>query len=101
MSSGYSPLWKRTLIKTLPFLFKKCRAGNYHWFWDRLCFCGRHECCGSWHGGIYDIKTGKEYPPCECCDPYNIRTQYINRLEQNSEFLREETGRNCSYFGRI
>jgi len=35
------------------FLQKKCPADNYHWKWDRLCFC---------HGGrILDLKTGVEY----------------------------------------
>ena len=61
MTSGYTPLWKRILIRCLSFLFKVCHAGNFHWFRDRLCFCGEHTHTKDWHGGIYDFKTKSEY----------------------------------------
>lgn len=51
--SGYTPLWKRILIKTMPFLFKKCPEENYHWFWDKTCYCVAHI-----NGNkSYDFKT--------------------------------------------
>ena len=57
MSSGYSPWIHRKILYKVPKLYKKCREGNYHPFWDRLCFCGLDSYCGDWHGGIYDFKT--------------------------------------------
>lgn len=39
MASGYSPRWRRLLQKHTPFLFKVCPEGNYHWFWDKTCYC--------------------------------------------------------------
>lgn len=119
MSSGYSPLWRRLLLRFAPCLFQKCRQGNFHWFWDRLCFCGKHEYCGDWHGGIYDLKTKKEYQECHNCNPDSILSQYITRLEnernQATEELecickslndqgvptKDENGNRFSYWGRI
>lgn len=73
MASGYSPWWRRQLYK-IPGLFKKCPGGNYHWFWDRLCFCSIGESfstsdvpSGSWHGGIWDFKLKREYHDCSKC----------------------------------
>ena len=61
MASGYAPRWRRWLHRNAKFLFKRCPDGNYHWFWDRYCFC---RCCehigDEWHGGTLDFKTGKE-----------------------------------------
>jgi hypothetical protein len=37
--SSKSPWWRLLLYKYLPFLFIKCRAGNYHWKWDKYCKC--------------------------------------------------------------
>ena len=56
MSSSYSPLYKRILYKIAPFLFKRCFAGNYHWRWDRICYCMVHERTGQL-GGIYDFRN--------------------------------------------
>ena len=61
-------------IKILPFLFKKCPAGNYHWRWDKYCYCMMNEYGGlnDWHGGIYSFKTRSEilvppyHPNCRC-----------------------------------
>lgn len=39
MSSGHSPWWRRFLQKYLKFLFIVCPEGNYHWRWDKFCFC--------------------------------------------------------------
>ena len=61
MSSAYSPWIYRKLFYKVPFLYKRCPAGNYHKSWDRLCFCRLNESCGDWHGGVYDFKTGDEY----------------------------------------
>ena len=72
MSSGYSPWLHRKILYKIPGLFKVGPCGNYHLFWQRLCFCRQNEhCCGGpnpWHGGIYDFKTGAEYQPCEYCE---------------------------------
>ena len=56
MSSGYSPLYRRLLHKWLPFLFKKCPGGNYHWRWDKICYCMFNEYRGG-KGGIYDFRN--------------------------------------------
>jgi len=73
MSSSYSPWIYRKFLYHIPFLWKKCPEGNYHIFWDRLCFCRLNGYCGDWHGGIYDFKTGKEYQPCPYCERDNPR----------------------------
>ena len=39
MSSGYSPIWRRILFKIAPFIFSVCKEGNWHWRWDKKCFC--------------------------------------------------------------
>ena len=71
MSSCQTPRWKRLLHEATPFLFNKCPAGNMHWIWDRLCFCctNEYDACThkQWHGGILDLKTGREYQECEEC----------------------------------
>jgi hypothetical protein len=54
MSSGYSPWYKRKILYHIPGLFKKCEEGNYHWFWDRICFCDDNS-------DLVDLKTGKKY----------------------------------------
>jgi len=52
MTSVYSPWWKRKILYKIPLLFKKCLAGNYHWFWHEWCECGNQ------HGdGIYHFPT--------------------------------------------
>jgi hypothetical protein len=35
-----SPWWRMVLQQWCPFLFRVCGQGNYHWRWDRLCWCG-------------------------------------------------------------
>ncbi len=52
MASGYAPRWRRILYK-VPFLFKKCSSGNYHWRFDQYCYCRVNEHTSDWHGGIY------------------------------------------------
>ena len=47
--SGYTPLWRRILIKCCPFLFKKCPEENYHWVWHKTCHC------------VYGINGHKSY----------------------------------------
>ena len=54
MSSTYSPLYLRIMYKFLPFLFKKCPDGNYHWRWDRICICCE---CNGWKLIDYKTKT--------------------------------------------
>jgi len=55
MAGCYNPLWRRTLEKVLPFLFKQCPDGNSHWRWDRMCYCMTHERRGN-DGGVWDFK---------------------------------------------
>ena len=57
MAGARAPWWRRWLVKWLPFLFKSCPGGNYHWRWHRWCSCD----CG--HNGIAlrDLKTGRVY----------------------------------------
>ncbi len=52
--STRAPNWRRFLQTHAPFLFKRCRGGNYHWRWDRLCFCSANLI-------IEDLKTGAFY----------------------------------------
>jgi len=61
MANAKSNIRQRFMFKYLPFLYKRCPAGNYHKRWDRLCFCRMNEHCGDWHGGVFDLKTGEEY----------------------------------------
>lgn len=85
MASGYSKWYKRKILYRIPKLYKVCPAGNYHLFWDRLCFCRINEHCGSWHGGIYDLKTGVELQYCSYCNPGNTE-KYIRRWRLISQF---------------
>lgn len=39
------------------FYIKKQKCGNYHPFWDRLCFCLE----GENDNEIIDLKTGEQY----------------------------------------
>ena len=55
MSSGYSAWWKRKILYKIPKLFKLCPNGNYHWGWDRMCYCMYNEYHGK-EGGVYDFK---------------------------------------------
>lgn len=57
MASTKTPKKIILLHKIVPFLFKTCDGGNWHWKWDRLCFCQYNE---NGHK-IIDLKTGKEY----------------------------------------
>lgn len=84
MSSGYAPWWRRILYH-VPFLFKKCPEGNYHWFWDRLCFCRLNQCCGDFHGGVWDMKLKKEYQPYEICNPNGVLSDYIDKIGLKTE----------------
>lgn len=69
MASSYSPAWRRFLNRWMPFLFRRCNQGNYHWRTDVWCYCGQgSHCIGGprpWHGGIEYLRTGQEYhhPP--------------------------------------
>jgi len=59
----------RKIIRTLcPWLFTKCIGANYHWIWERLCWCCLNEHTYDFHGGIYDLKTKQEYQPCQQCE---------------------------------
>ena len=66
MASGYSTRWARIKHKIFPFMYKKCPAGNYHPRFDQLCYCRVNEFIisrteeESWHGGVYDFRTGLE-----------------------------------------
>jgi len=57
MSSSFAPWYCRYILYKIPFLYKKQACGNYHPFWDRLCFCLEGE-----NGNeIIDLKTGEQY----------------------------------------
>lgn len=88
MSSGYSPWIYRKILYRIPGLFKVCPGGNYHWFFDRLCFCrlGDHIAL-EWHGGIYDLKTGQEYQECAQC-----QTEDIAKREDQLDFFNQRIG---------
>ena len=49
--------WKRLLF----FIYRKCPAGNYHWIWQRFCFCRLHINDDGWKGGVYDMWKKREY----------------------------------------
>ncbi|KKL92193.1 hypothetical protein LCGC14_1887090 [marine sediment metagenome] len=67
MASGYAPWWKRLLLR-VPFLFKLCPGGNYHWRFDLYCHCRVNEHAysagtleeGAWHGGVYCFRHQHE-----------------------------------------
>ncbi len=67
MASGYAPRWRRILHR-VPFLFKRCPDGNYHWRTDPYCFCRRNVHTygtaeeGDWHGGVYCFDHRHEIP---------------------------------------
>lgn len=61
MASGRSPRWLRILHK-VPFLFKICPGGNYHWRFDLYCTCRWSEHEGDWRGGVYCFKHKQETP---------------------------------------
>jgi hypothetical protein len=65
--SAYSPRWRRFLQRRVPWLFKRCPVGNYHWRWDRFCYCRARCHTVAWHGGILDFKTGKEIREDHVC----------------------------------
>lgn len=68
MAGARTPRWRQFLHEAIPCLFNICPSGNFHWIWERMCYCGRHEHHGNWHGGLYDLKTKQEYQPCWLCD---------------------------------
>ena len=57
MSSSFAPWYCRYILYKIPFLYKKQKCGNYHPFWDRLCFCLE----GETDNEIIDLKTGEQY----------------------------------------
>jgi hypothetical protein len=59
MASGYSPRWRRFLQRHVRFLFTICIGGNYHWKWDRYCYCCWNEYFGNWRGGRWDLWRGQ------------------------------------------
>ncbi len=36
--SGHSS-WLRRKLHKIPFLFKRCPQGNFHWFYEKVCIC--------------------------------------------------------------
>lgn len=69
--------WVRALRRFLPFVMQKCRVGNLHWRWERLCGCGLFQRDPPhWHGGVWDIQLGIEYHACvECYSDWAKLTQ--------------------------
>lgn len=70
MASVRTPKWKRILHKYARPLFHKCLAGNYHWWWEKVCYCRNKEFHAEWHGGVGILEHGywQEYHPlmCDC-----------------------------------
>ncbi len=60
MASKHSGYIRRFLHKATPFLFKECMAGNYHWWWEQMCWCRIGEYTDDWHGGVYVFKPCQE-----------------------------------------
>lgn len=60
MASARAPRWRRVLHVVAPWLFKMCPGQNYHWRWDRFCWCRVCEFDADWHGGVLVFKTGEE-----------------------------------------
>jgi len=68
--SGYTPKWQRVLRKYFPTLFKQCIGKNFHWRWEKWCFCCLNECyayCSpvlkrklNWRGGVYSFFADTE-----------------------------------------
>lgn len=61
MAGSKASWFKRKVLYKVPGLYQRRDCGNFHPFWHRLCFCRVNEHCGDWHGGIQDLKTGREY----------------------------------------
>lgn len=63
----------KLLPKILPFLFKKCPQGNWHWRWEQVCWCGwgKYNELKHWHGGLYVFPdqegTINEFHICKDC----------------------------------
>ena len=89
MSSAYSPKWKRILIKVAPFMFHKCPEWNYHWRWDRLCFCSNNN------DKITDLKTGKEYCYYEVHEKSMANIQYCSKC--GTKYLANSHEYPCPY----
>lgn len=91
MASTRSSWLQRKILFKIPGLYKVCPGGNYHPFYQRLCFCrvGEHvggELGSGWHGGIYDFKTKDEYQYCEICQMINLKSQLgemVDKIENN------------------
>lgn len=64
------------LLRQIPFLFRRCACGKYHPFWVRMCFgrVGQHS--ENWHGGILDLRTGREWTPAA----EMLHTRTVNNL---------------------
>lgn len=60
--SGYTPRWRRWLQRRAPWLFRVPPCGNWHWRWDRWCYCRVYCHTLDWHGGVMDLRTGRERP---------------------------------------
>ena len=71
--------WKRILTKAAPWLFTICPGGNWHWRWQRLCYC-------KWGDGgirILDLKLKRCYVP----DQITVRIPVEDLLADDSRQL--------------
>ena len=52
---NYNP-WYWKLLYKIPYLFKRCGEGNYHWFFERLCWClnCEHYILNKWTDTFYE-----------------------------------------------
>jgi hypothetical protein len=83
------PTWKMILRDLMPFLFKKCPEWNYHWRWDRLCFCSDQG------DKITDLKTGNEYCRYEVVEKMRASIQYCSKC--HNRYLGDSHEYPCPY----
>lgn len=87
LASACAPRWRRIIHKVAPFLFKQCPGKNYHWCWDRLCYCRVCEHDSDWEGGILDFKTGEELIPREYVESRVTEWKHRWLLEESPAYI--------------
>lgn len=68
MPSGRTSWLRRLSYLLLPWLWKRCPAGNYHPRHDRVCGCRANgwpdaKPVEDWHGGLMLFRDGSEWVP--------------------------------------
>ena len=89
MAGACAPRWRRILRRVIPSLFKQCPDKNYHWCWDRLCYCRVCEHNGDWEGGVLDFRTGEELIPREYAESRVTEWKQRWLVEESSTYKLE------------